>query len=324
MKNIAILTSGGDHAGLNAVIRSVVRKCERSSINCFGVKRGYRGVVEGQIEALNSRSVAGILGLGGTFLGTARLPEWKDPKVRREAMRNFNKFSIDGLIVVGGNGSLSGAALLAEDGFPVIGIPGSIDDDIYGTEVCLGVDTALNIIIEAIDRVRDCASSIQRAFVIEVMGRDCGALALMAASATGAEACLVPEIPAPPMEEIAKIVTNAYTHGKPHAVIVVAEGWSPGTNELVKFLNSKEEETGFDVRTTVLGYTQRGGAPSYRDRVFGSLMGAHAVEALVSGETGKMVAVQKNRVCLIPLSEMVGRLKPLDEKMVSLYGHLNF
>ncbi|EAX94647.1 Phosphofructokinase family protein [Trichomonas vaginalis G3] len=323
LKNIAVLTSGGDNAGLNAAVRAITRVGIARNVNVYGVLRGYRGLVEGQIFELNSRAVSGKMGLGGTFIGTARLPEWKDPKVRREAIRNMNRHDIGGLIVIGGNGSLSGASLLAKDGFPVIGMPGSIDDDVMGTEVCVGVDTALNIIIEAIDRIRDCASSIQRAFVIEVMGRDSGALALMSAAATGAEVCLVPEIPSPPMEKIADAITNAYTKGKPYAIIVVAEGWKPGINKLVEFLNSKQDETGFDVRTTVLGYTQRGGSPSYIDRYYGTAMGAFAVDSLLAGETNKFVAVQNGKPCLQPLDTLVGKLKPLNKNLLDLYNKLD-
>lgn len=323
LKSIGVLTSGGDNAGLNAVIRSVARTGIHKGLNVYGIRRGYRGLIEGQFMPLTSRTVSGTLGLGGTWLGTARLPEWKDPKVRREAIRNMNRLDVEGLIVCGGNGSLTGAYNLHKDGFPVIGIPGSIDDDVFGTEVCLGVDTALNIIIEAIDRIRDCASSIQRAFVVEVMGRDCGALALMAASATGAEVCLVPEIKAPPMEKIAQAITDAYVKGKPHAIVVVAEGWKPGTQALVKFLQEHQDTTGFDVRTTVLGYTQRGGAPTYRDRMYGTMMGSAAVDALLNGETGKMVGIVDGKIQLIPLETLVGKLKPISKDLLKLYQELD-
>ncbi|EAY18606.1 Phosphofructokinase family protein [Trichomonas vaginalis G3] len=322
MKSIGILTSGGDSAGLNAIVRSATRYGIEKGLKVYGINRGYLGLVDGKIFELNSRSVSGKLGLGGTFIGTARLPSWKEPKVRREAIRTLNRFSIDGLIVVGGNGSLAGANLLQKDGFPVIGLPGSIDDDVYGTDVCIGVDTALNIIIEAIERIRDCASSIQRAFVVEVMGRDSGALALMAAAAAGAEVCLVPEGKNPSMEEIAKTITQAYTRGKPHAIIVVAEGWKPGTKALIDYLKSIEDQTGFDVRTTVLGYTQRGGAPSYRDRYYGTIMGMAAVDALLAGESGKMVGIKDEKVNLVPFEDLVGKLKPLNEDLYKLYKQL--
>lgn len=323
LKSIGVLTSGGDNAGLNAVIRAVTRTCISKGTNVFGIHRGYMGLSEGQLFPLNSRLVSGTLGEGGTWLGTARLPSWKEARVRREAIRNMNRVDCQGLIVIGGNGSLSGAAQLAKDGFPVIGVPGSIDDDVNGTDVCLGVDTALNIIIEAIDRIRDCASSIQRAFIIEVMGRDSGALALMAATATGAEACLVPELPSPSMENIANVITRAYTKGKPHCIIIVAEGWKPGTQALVKYLNDHQESTGFDVRTTVLGYTQRGGSPSYRDRYYGTIMGKKAVEALLAGETGKMVAVVNGKLELVSLDKVVGKLKPLNKNLLKLYNQLD-
>jgi 6-phosphofructokinase 1 len=234
----------------------------------------------------------------------------------------MNRSQIEGLIVIGGNGSLTGANDLAKDGFPVIGIPGSIDDDVYGTDVCLGVDTALNIIIEAIDRIRDCGSSIQRAFVVEVMGRDCGALALMAAAATGADYVLIPEIKSPPLIEIANKMLEAYMKGKPHAIVVVAEGWKPGAAEMVKFLQKEQDRIGFDVRPTVLGYTQRGGSPGYRDRMYGTVMGLAAVDALLSGETGKMVGIVEGKVTLVPLKEIVGKLKPISSELLKRYSEL--
>jgi 6-phosphofructokinase 1 len=323
MRAVAVLTSGGDNAGLNAVIRSTTRAALSRGIKVFGINRGFRGLCEGQIAPRDRYSVSGRLEQGGTFLGTARFPEWREKRVRREGIRQLNRLGIDGLVVIGGNGSLTGASLLAKDGFGVIGIPGSIDDDVNGTEVCLGVDTALNIIIEAIDRIRDCASSIQRAFVVEVMGRDSGALALMAASAAGAEVCIVPELPTPKMELIAARITGAYIRGKPHCILVVAEGSKPGTKEIVKFLNDNQDTTGFDVRTTVLGYTQRGGSPSYRDRYYGTLMGVEALNALCNGESGKMIGVVKGKLELVPLETVVGNLKPLDTGLFDLYRALD-
>lgn len=324
LKKVAILTSGGDNAGLNAVIRAVARSAYQNGIEAYGVRRGYRGLIEGQIFPLTPRKVSNTIQKGGTWLGTARVPNWREKKVRREAIRNLNRLEIGGLIVVGGNGSLTGAYNLSNDGFPVVGIPGSIDDDVNGTDVCLGVDTALNVIIEAIDRIRDCASSIQRAFLIEVMGRDCGALAQMAAAATGAEVCLIPEQQGQiSMEEICDALTNAYTKGKPHALCLVAEGWKPGINALVKYLNQRQEETGFDIRETVLGYTQRGGAPSYRDRYYGTLLGAEAVKALMNNQTGNMVAMVNEKVQLIPLSEVVDKLKPISPALQQLYHELD-
>lgn len=323
MKSLAILTSGGDNAGLNAAIRSFTRTCISRGIRPYGVYSGYRGLVNGQIEPLTTRTVSGTMGLGGTFLGTARLPEWREAKVRREAIRHLNRREIEGLVVCGGNGSLAGATQLHKDGFPVIGIPCSIDDDVFGTDVCLGVDTALNVIIDAIDRIRDCASSIQRAFIVEVMGRDCGSLALMAASATGAEVCLVPEIPSPSMDSIADTITDAYTKGKPHCIVVVAEGWKPGTNALVKFLNDKRDATGFDVRTTVLGYTQRGGSPSYIDRYYATLFGSAAVDAISNGVSGKMIGIKNGSIAKIDLEQVVGKLKPISQDLYKLYQQLD-
>jgi 6-phosphofructokinase 1 len=314
----------GDHSGLNAVIRAAVRTALRLGTTVYGIHQGYLGLTEDQFEKIvDSQRVSGLIGLGGTMLGTARLPEWREPRTRLEAHRNLNKRDISGLIVVGGNGSLAGAHAFHSDGFRVIGIPGSIDDDVAGTEVCLGVDTALNIIIEAIERIRDCAGSIQRAFVVEVMGRDCGALALMAASATGAELCLVPELPSPSVQQISDLIRRAYAEGKPHVIIVAAEGWKPGVDALVGELNKASDMTGWEFRTTVLGYTQRGGAPSYRDRMYGTMMGKAAVMALLNGESGKMVGIVKGKVELIPLEQVVGKLKPIDQDLMAIYQMLD-
>ncbi len=317
MKTIAVLTSGGDGPGLNPCIRAVVRRAVKKGLEVYGVRRGYSGLIGGDIISLNSRDVSGILGRGGTFLGTARCPEFRDIKVRRTALRHLNMRGIEGLVVVGGNGSLTGALKLFEMGYPVIGIPASIDNDVSETDIAVGVDTTLNTILESIDRIKDTATSHQRAFLVEVMGRDCGYLALQSGIAGGAELVLVPEREGPTLEQIAEEVVNAYVEGKSHCIIVIAEGWKPGTRAVEDYLKQRKD-LGFDVRVTVLGHVQRGGRPSVFDRTLGSRMGAYAVDALLRGESGKMVALRSSKLTLVPLADAVRALKPLDPEMLEL------
>ncbi len=319
MKSIAVLTSGGDGPGLNACIRAVARQAIKKGIEVYGIRRGYSGLVGGDISLLSSRDVGGILGKGGTFLGTARCPEFQDIKVRRNALRQMNQRGIEGLVVIGGNGSLAGALALHEMSFPVIGIPASIDNDVDGTDMSVGVDTTLNTILDAIDRIKDTASSHQRAFLIETMGRDCGYLALSSGLAGGAELVLVPEEEeTTALEDIAQVVVESYVRGKGHCIIVIAEGWKPGTHAVAEYLRSRKEELGFDVRVTVLGHVQRGGRPSGFDRLLGTRMGAFATDALLTGESGKLVALQGSKLKLIPLQDAVKDLKPLDTTLLEL------
>jgi 6-phosphofructokinase 1 len=318
MKHIAVLTSGGDGPGLNACIRAVTRRAIKEGVEVSGVRRGYAGLIGGDIISLDSRDVGGIMGDGGTFLGTARCPEFKDIKVRRGALRQMNQRGIEGLVVIGGNGSQAGALALHEMGFPVVGIPASIDNDLDGTDMSVGVDTTLNTILEAIDRIKDTASSHQRAFLVETMGRNCGYLALAGGLAGGAELILVPEEEEPTtMEQIAQVVVDAYVRGKGHCLVVIAEGWEPGTQAVADYLVSRKEELGFHVRVTVLGHVQRGGSPSVFDRLLATRMGARAVEALLVGESGKMVALHED-IELVTIKEAIKQLKPLDQRLLSL------
>ncbi|MFP4393882.1 MAG: ATP-dependent 6-phosphofructokinase [Anaerolineales bacterium] len=318
MDRIAILTSGGDGPGLNACIRAATRTALQKDVEVFGVQWGYKGLVGGDINQLSSRSVGGILGRGGTILGTARCPEFKELKVRRSALRNMNQRGIEGLIVIGGNGSLAGANALHEMDFPVIGIPASIDNDINGTNMAVGVDTTLDTIVDAIDRIKDTASSHQRAFLIEVMGRNCGYLGLVSGLAGGAELILLPEREGPTLDKIADVVVEAYVRGKGHCIVVIAEGWEPGTQAVADHLSSQKENLGFDVRVTVLGHVQRGGRPSVFDRTLGTRMGVAAAKALLAGESGKMTALRGSSIELYPLEKAVEKLKPLDPTLLEL------
>lgn len=318
MKRIGVLTSGGDGPGLNPCIRAVTRRALRAGVEVFGIRWGYAGLINNDMVTLESRDVSGILGKGGTFLGTARCPEFADIKVRRTAIRHMNQRGLEGLIVIGGNGSLAGANALHEMGFPTIGVPASIDNDVNGTDMAVGVDTTLNTIVDAIDRIKDTASSHQRAFLVEVMGRDCGYLALQSGLAGGAEMILVPEREGPALEDIANEVLDSYMRGKSYCILVIAEGWKPGTKAVQEYLLDRRAELGFDVRVTVLGHVQRGGRPSIFDRTLGTRMGAKAVEALLDGESGKMVALRGGKLELFPLSEAVKELRPLDPMLLKL------
>lgn len=318
MRRIAVLTSGGDGPALNACIRAVTREAIRHGAKVFGVRWGYRGLINGEIDELTSRDVGGILARGGTFLGTARCPEFKELQVRRTALRQMNQLGIEGLVVIGGNGSLAGALALHEMGFPTFGVPASIDNDIDGTDMAVGVDTTLNTILDAIDRIKDTAASHQRAFLVEVMGRDCGYLALASGIAGGAELILVPEHEGPPLEEIAETVVEAYTRGKAHCILVIAEGWKPGTQVVANYLNERKESLGFDVRVTVLGHVQRGGRPLAYDRLLATRMGAYAADRLISGESGQMAAMRGNVLESYPLADAVKTLKPLNMALLDL------
>jgi len=319
MRRIGVLTSGGDNPGLNPCIRAVVRMGIHAGVKVMGIHRGYDGLIGGDIREMDARSVGGILGQGGTILGTARCPEFKEAQGRKKALRMLNRFDIDGLVVIGGNGSLNGALELHRLGFPSIGIPSTIDNDINGTDISIGVDTALNTILDAIDKIKDTASSHNRAFLIETMGRNSGYLALTSGVAGGAEMVLCPEIETS-FDEIIQIVENSYIRGKAHCIIVVAEGWKPGTDTLAQELKARKEELGFSVRLTRLGHVQRGGSPSAFDRILATRLGAAAVRQLLDGETGTMVGWVKNSFKVTPLEEAVAYQKKIDPELYELSG----
>jgi 6-phosphofructokinase 1 len=311
MKRIGVLTSGGDGPGLNPCIRAVTRTALSLGLGVCGIRWGYAGLIAGEMLDLNDRSVGGILGQGGTFLGTARSLEFKTIKGQREALRNLNQEAIDGLVTIGGNGSLSGALALHKLGFPVVGVPATIDNDVGGTDIAIGVDTTLNTILDAIDKIKDTASSHQRAFLIEVMGRDSGYLALMGGVAGGAEAILIPEVETS-LEDLARMMMEAYVRGKSHCIVVVAEGYKPGTQAVVEYLRERKEELGFEVRVTVLGHVQRGGRPSAFDRLLATRLGCAAARALHEGKAGHVIGLTGNHLTLTPLEEAMANPKTID------------
>ena len=316
MKSIAVLTSGGDAPGMNAAIRSVVRTGVAKGWDVFGVRDGYKGLIDGNVVPMGIRDVGGIIQFGGTILGSARCPEFKTPEGREKALSELHALNIDGLVVIGGNGSQTGAYAIHEMGFPVVGVASTIDNDLYGSDITLGVDTALNIALEAIDRLKVTASSHKRAFLVEVMGRDSGYLALMAAIAGGAEAAVIPEVPTTP-EKLADEIRAAYKRGKSHGIIVVAEG-AYDAEELVKYLKGLKAEFGFELRATTLGHVQRGGAPGAFDRLLGTRLAARATEALAAGEFGVLAGLMGNQIVTTPLEIVVKTKKKLDMKLVEL------
>ena len=304
MKTIALMTSGGDAPGMNPCVRAVVRAAIGSGLAVKAIRRGFEGLVNGEFVEMGARDVGSILQKGGTILMTGRFPDFADLKYQRLAVRKLNEANVDALVVVGGEGSMRGALALHTLGFPALGIPASIDNDIGGTQMSLGVDTALNTIIEAIDKLRDTASSHQRAFIVETMGRECGYLALMAGIIGGAEVVLIPEQETPP-EEVAAAISDAYMRGKTHAIIVVAEGATLHASELMKQLDAMN--TGFQYRVTILGHIQRGGRPSAFDRLLASRFGVAAVERLLAGEKGVMVGLQGREIETTPLEEVCSK-----------------
>jgi 6-phosphofructokinase 1 len=317
MKRIAVLTSGGDAPGMNAAIRAVVRTGVYRGWEMYGVRQGYEGLINGNIIQLGNRDVGGILQRGGTMLGSARCPEFKTEEGQIKAIRALNSFGIDGLVVIGGNGSQTGSCALKKLGFPVVGVASTIDNDLYGSEITIGVDTALNIALEAIDRLKVTGSSHQRAFLVEVMGRGCGYLALMSAVAGGAEGVVIPEIPTDP-EKLAEMLRKSYEKGKAHAIIVVAEGADYNATKLAEYFSSHMDQLGFELRETILGHVQRGGEPGAFDRILASRLGAAAIEQFEKGETGVLVGLIKGEIKATPLEEVAANKKALDPKMIEL------
>jgi 6-phosphofructokinase 1 len=321
MKQIAVLTSGGDAPGMNAAIRAVVRSAHAEGWAVFGVRHGFAGLVAGTFVPLGPRDVSGVIQQGGTILGSARSPEFREEAGRMTAIRALRQHDVDALVVIGGNGSQTGSHALTTMGFPVVGIASTIDNDLFGSEPSLGVDTALNVALEAVDRLKMTAASHQRVFLIEVMGRDCGYLALMAGIAGGAEAIVLPEVETDP-DQLAREVRDAYERGKSHAIVVVAEGahWNGG--RLAAFFGTHRERLGFEPRLSVLGHTQRGGEPGAFDRLLGSELGAGAVERLARGETGCLLGLVHGEVTATPLAEVVTKRKTLDRRLFELARRL--
>ena len=298
MKRIAVLTSGGDSQGMNTAVRAVAKTAMKKGIEVDGVKRGYKGMLHDEIFKMSPLDVSGIADKGGTILLSARLPEFKDPAVRAAAASNLKKHGIEGLVVIGGDGSFHGADLLyKEHGIKAIGLPGTIDNDIAGTDYTIGYDTAMNIILDAISRIKDTATSHERTYLIEVMGRHCGDLALYSAIAGGANGVLIPEIEFN-IDDLANAIKTRRAQGKLSDIIVVAEG----VGHVYDIAAKLKEKVNTEIRVTVLGHLQRGGDPTAFDRLIATRMGVRAVELLEAGESGLMVGIESNKVVTHPIS----------------------
>jgi len=302
---------------MNAAVRAVTRGALAKGWEVFGVRNGYAGLLAGTIEPLAARNVGGIVQQGGTVLGSARCPEFIEPAGRKKAVSNLNGLGIEALVVVGGNGSQTGSASLAREGYPVVGVPSTIDNDLFGTDVSIGADTAINVTLEAIDRLRTTASSHQRAFLVETMGRDCGYIALMSGIAGGAEVIALPESEIRPVD-VAERLRDAYRRGKTHALAVIAEGAKCGVHEIMEYYAAHRESIGYELRVTRLGHVVRGGAPGAADRVLATRLGAAAVDALAAGRHGVLVGIVRNAIANTPLVEIAGRTRPVDTALLEL------
>ncbi|GGB27607.1 6-phosphofructokinase [Virgibacillus dakarensis] len=318
MEKIGVLTSGGDAPGMNAAIRAVVRKAIYHGVDVYGIKNGYQGLIDGNMEKMEIGSVGDIIQRGGTILRSARCDEFKTDEGQEKGIAQLKKFGIDGLIVIGGDGSFRGAQKLTEKGYPCVGVPGTIDNDISGTDFTIGFDTALNTIIEAIDKIRDTATSHERTYVIEVMGRDAGDLALWAGLADGAESILIPE-KSDDFSEVIDRLTRGHERGKKHSIIVLAEGVGSGFS----YGQRIQEATNLETRVTVLGHIQRGGSPTAQDRVLASRLGAQAVDILLSEKAGRMVGIENNMLVDHDIQEVLSSKHHINFDMYKLSKELS-
>lgn len=310
MKKIAVLTSGGDAPGMNAAIRAVVRTALDNGIEVMGVQRGYSGLINGELFSMDKTSVSDIIQRGGTILRTARCPEFKNEEVRKKAAKILQAYGVEALVVIGGDGSFTGAKLLSKLGIKTIGLPGTIDNDLAYTDFTLGFDTALNTVVDAINKIRDTSTSHERVSIVEVMGRNCGDLALYAGIAGGAESVIVPELGFD-KEELFKTILDGKNKGKMHNLIILAEGVG-GAFELAKEV---EEVTGIETRATVLGHIQRGGSPTATDRVLASRMGAKAIEVLLEGKTSRVIGIRNNEIIDQDIDEALDMESKFDKEL---------
>lgn len=319
MKRIAVLTSGGDCSGMNATVRAVVRAGMASGLEIIGIQKGFQGLIDRLYETMTTRSVSNVLQRGGTFLQSARCKEMRTEAGLRLASDNLKGLGVEGLVVAGGDGSLKGAHAIHQQGIPVIGIPASIDNDIPYTDVSLGVDTALNNIIRAVDNLKDTASSHDRAFVVEVMGRNCGYLTVVATIAAGAEYSLIPEEPYD-LEQICLDLRKRYQEGRTNSIIMVAEG----AGKAEDIANQIKDRIGFETRVIVLGHYQRGGSPTVFDRLLGARFGQAAVENLLSNNTGKMVGIEGSSIVLTDLATVTtAGIRPINPMFPRLANQLS-
>lgn len=315
IKCIGLLTSGGDAPGMNAAIRAVTRAAIYNGIEVKGIMRGYRGLIYDEIEKFRSDSVSNIIQQGGTVLKTARCKEFMTPEGRQIAYEALKREGIDALVIIGGDGSLTGARIFAQEfNYPIVGLPGTIDNDLLGTDLTIGYDTALNTIMQAVDKIRDTASSHERLFFIEVMGRECGFLALNGAIASGAEAAIIPEM-SYQQDQLADLISNGFRKSKNSSLVLVTEGDITG-GAMAMAERVKIEYPQYDVRVTILGHVQRGGSPTANDRILASRMGAAAVDALLDDQRNVMIGIQNDEIVYVPFSKAIKKNKPIQSDLL--------
>ena len=322
IKCVGILTSGGDAPGMNAAIRAVTRSAIYNGLKVKGIYRGYKGLITGEIQEFKTQNVSNIIQLGGTILKTARCQEFKTPEGRQTAYETMQREGIDALIVIGGDGSLTGARLLAQEfDVPCIGLPGTIDNDLYGTDTTIGYDTALNTILDAVDKIRDTATSHERLFFVEVMGRDAGFLALNGAIAAGAEAAIIPEFNTE-VDQLEEFINNGFRKSKNSSIVLVAE--SEITGGAMHYAERvKNEYPQYDVRVTILGHLQRGGRPTAHDRIIASRMGVASIEALMEGQRNVMIGIKNDQIVYVPFTKAIKNDKPIDRELVNVLHELS-
>ena len=322
INTIGILTSGGDAPGMNAAIRAVTRSAIFNGLKVFGIYRGYKGLVTDEIVEFKSQNVSNIIQMGGTILKTARCQEFKTEEGRRQAYENMKKHSIDALVVIGGDGSLTGARILAQEyDIPCIGLPGTIDNDLYGTDTTIGYDTALNTILDAVDKIRDTATSHERLFFVEVMGRDAGFLALNGAIAAGAEAAIIPEF-STEVDQLEQFIEHGFRKSKSSSIVLVAE--SELTGGAMHYAERvKNEYPQYDVRVTILGHLQRGGRPTAHDRIIASRMGVASIQALLEGQRNVMIGIENDKIVYVPFAKAIKNDKPIDKELVNVLAELS-
>jgi 6-phosphofructokinase 1 len=316
ISRVGVLTSGGDAPGMNAAIRAVVRTCIHSGMEIMGIRSGYEGLINGSVFKMDARSVANILQRGGSILGTSRCPEFRTREGRKKAFDVLVQNRIDALIVIGGEGSFKGAyELVKETNFKVIGIPASIDNDIYGTDYAIGFDTAVNTAVDAVDKIRDTAMSLERVFFIEVMGRNTGFIAAEVGLACGAESILVPEVTVD-SEKVVSVIRESERKGKKCSIVVVAEGDESGG--AMKIAEKVKKELNIDPRVTILGHIQRGGSPTARDRVLASRLGYESVNAILTGKSGGIVGEINNRIVFTPFLDVITKHRVFDRSIIGI------
>ena len=322
IKCIGILTSGGDAPGMNAAIRAVTRSAIYNGLQVKGIYRGYKGLITGEIKEFKTENVSNIIQLGGTILKTARCQEFRTPEGRQIAYETMKREGIDALVVIGGAGSLTGARLLAQEfDVPCIGLPGTIDNDLYGTDTTIGYDTALNTILDAVDKIRDTATSHERLFFVEVMGRDAGFLALNGAIAAGAEAAIIPEFNTE-VDQLEEFINNGFRKSKSSSIVLVAE--SEITGGAMHYAERvKNEYPQYDVRVTILGHLQRGGRPTAHDRIIASRMGVASIQALMEGQRNVMIGIENDQIVYVPFAKAIKNDKPIDRELVSVLNELS-